>query len=91
VGSVSFWETLEFFYWLVRTGYCGWYIMDTFPYREDGLSALQRSVDNSIKFLSMAEKLQGCGLEETMKNMDAVGSSKILWESLFPQIKNGEK
>jgi len=85
VGAVSFWETLEFFYWLVKTGYNGWYIMDTFPYREDGLSALQRSVANSLRFLGMAEKLKGCGLEEAMKKMNAVGSSKILWETVFPE------
>lgn len=87
VGTVSFWETLEFFYWLINMGYDGWYIMDVFPYREDGLSALQLSVNNTLRLLDMAQILQKCGLEKPMRNMDAVGSSKILWNTLFPDKK----
>lgn len=89
VGTVSFWETLEFFYWLIKTGYNGWYIMDVFPYREDGLAALQHSVSNTLRFLDMAQTLQKCGLEAPMKNMDATGSSKILWNTFFPDRKGG--
>jgi len=46
VGVVSFWETLEFFYWLEKLGYDGWLIMDVFPYREDGMAAFQQCVRN---------------------------------------------
>ncbi len=84
-GTVSFWETLEFFYWLLKTGYDGWYIMDVFPCREDGFQALQRSVSNTIKLLRAAEKLQDSGLDEKLKNMDPIGSFDILWKTVLPE------
>ncbi len=85
VGTACFWETLEFFYWLNRVGYDGWYIMDLFPYREDGFSALQASVDNSLKMLRMAEKLQETGLAASMDNNDVVEAIRILWKSILKE------
>jgi len=84
VGAVSFWETLEFFYWLVRSGYGGWYITDVYPYREDGFGALQHCVRNTERFLDMAQKLSLRGdLSEKLIKADAVASHEMLWNLLF--------
>lgn len=80
VGTISFWETLEFFYWIIKSGYSGWYIVDVFPYREDGLRALQRCVQNTEKLLSIAKRLQKSNLTRILKNMDAVAASDLLWK-----------
>ena len=56
-GSVSFWETLEFFWTLKNTGYDGWVTIDIFPSHIDGDKALQFSVDNVIMFQKLAERL----------------------------------
>jgi sugar phosphate isomerase/epimerase len=57
LGSVHFWETLEFFYWLNKVGYDGWYTIDIWPTRLDGLKALQESVDRTVYFMELAKGL----------------------------------
>jgi len=50
VGQVNFWTTLEFFYWLKLVEFDDFYIMDFFPYREDGRAALAQCVCNTWRF-----------------------------------------
>lgn len=57
LGSVHFWETLEFFYWLNEVGYDGWYTIDIWPRREDGMKALNASVKRIRWFKALAENL----------------------------------
>ncbi len=83
VGTVSFWETLEFFYWLAKSGYDGWYVMDVYPYREDGLQAFQQCVANIERMLDMVKRVQGIGIEDALGRADAVSSSRILWERIL--------
>jgi len=84
VGSVSFWETLEFLYWTRRSGYDGWYVVDTFPYREDGLGALQASVRHVERFLEMADVLSAepelCG---ALSRADVLSGLKGLWDAVL--------
>lgn len=44
VASIHTVETLEMIYWLDRLGYDGWYALDIFPYREDGVRAASESI-----------------------------------------------
>ncbi|MCX7796255.1 MAG: sugar phosphate isomerase/epimerase, partial [bacterium] len=44
VGSVHIIEYLELLYWLKRCNYQGWYTLDIFPYREDGVKAARESI-----------------------------------------------
>ena len=44
VGSVHTIEMLELLYWLDRMSYTGWYALDIFPYRENGMRAAQESI-----------------------------------------------
>ena len=57
VGSVHFWETLEFFYVLNKIGYDGWYVIDIWPSRIDGIKALKESVKRIQAFSDLAESL----------------------------------
>ncbi|GAH07951.1 unnamed protein product, partial [marine sediment metagenome] len=41
VGTIHFWETIEFLYWLDEIGYRDWYNFDIFPYREDGFEVVR--------------------------------------------------
>lgn len=43
-GSVHTIESLELIYWLDRLDYSGWYALDIFPYREDGVRAANESI-----------------------------------------------
>lgn len=58
VGSVHWPQFLEFFYWMERLGYNGWYSLDIYPYRDDPDAACEASitfVNGALKFV--AEKL----------------------------------
>ena len=90
VGSINFWETVEFFYWLDKLGFDGWFLMDVFPYREDGLKALQRSVDNTFALMDIASELKCSGLEKFLENRDAIGSYSILWKNILKERGQGE-
>ncbi|MCK9266117.1 sugar phosphate isomerase/epimerase [bacterium] len=83
VGSVSFWETLEFCYWLDVCNYDGWYLMDVFPYRENGVKALECSVNNTINFIKLAKELRSSNLEHCLQKRDIVSVLSILNERIL--------
>lgn len=63
-GTVNFWDTLEFFYWLRRVGFDGWFGIDIYPYRENGLEALTRTVEWIYRFYEVAGTLDEAKLQE---------------------------
>lgn len=63
-GTVNFWDTLELFYWLRKTNFTGWYGIDIYPYRENGLQALQQTVDTIHRFHQVAGELDEAKLRE---------------------------
>jgi xylose isomerase len=79
VGSVTFWETLEFFYWLRRCGWQGWYILDIFPYRIDGGQALQEGVDRTRFLIDLAERLDTEEFRGSLERADVLEASRELW------------
>jgi len=44
VGAIHIPELLETLYWLKKIKYQGWYTLDIFPYREDGVRAASESI-----------------------------------------------
>ena len=78
VGSVHLWETLEFLYWLHRIGYQGWYSLDIFPYREDGLEATEASLANLKALMKIAESLDQEKLDALQRKNDAVAVVNML-------------
>lgn len=83
VGSINLWTTLEFFYWLRKVDYKGWYIIDFYPYREDGILALNESIEKTRKLYELAGKLQKTDIKELQKNHDAVEIYKLLWREII--------
>lgn len=83
VGSVHSIETLEILYWLERVNYKGWYTLDIFPYREDGVLAARECIEWIKK---MREKISEVGMdtiEEVISSGDAIKSSTLLREILM--------
>jgi xylose isomerase len=84
VGSVHIIEYLELLYWLERTGYKGWYSLDIFPYRDDGVGM----ATESIKWLKDMRRLVGrIGLDEigrVIASGDAARASRLVREGMFP-------
>ena len=83
VGSVHIIEYLELLYWLERTGYHGWYSLDIFPYRDDGVGM----ATESIKWLKdLRRVIFHIGLDriaEVIDSGDAVRASRIIREGMF--------
>lgn len=83
VGSVSFWETLEFFYWLKRCGWDGWYILDIYPYRIDGSGSLQEGVNRTRFFVELAGKVDTKEFRKGLDQADVLAAGSELWKSTF--------
>ncbi|MFD0673524.1 sugar phosphate isomerase/epimerase family protein [Cohnella sp. GCM10027633] len=71
VGSVHTIETLEFFYWLRRTGYDGWLSIDQYPYREDGLDAVREGVNAMEAFVGVLDSIPDGEIEALIRSGDS--------------------
>lgn len=85
VGSVHIVETLEFLHYIESSGYDGWYLMDVFPYREDGRAAIQQCVRNTERLLDIAAALPKKDLARAFSSADAVTSIEAVWSALFKE------
>ena len=57
LGTISFFETLEFFYALRKLGYDEWYDIDIWPSRVNGPKALDESVKRIKWFIELGDRL----------------------------------
>lgn len=69
IGSVHFLHFIEFFFWLKRLGYDGWYSLDMYPYRDDPDAA----VEASVKFIRGADAF----IEKKLGEYSFGGGKKI--------------
>ncbi len=56
-GTVSFWQALEFFWKLDEIGYDGWFIMDNWPARMNGVEATREFVQMANQIMRLAKSL----------------------------------
>ena len=82
-GSISFWETLEFFWALKNIGYDGWVTIDIFPSHIDGDKALQLAVDNVVMFQKLAERLSSDEIKKLQSEDKTADILKLVKESFF--------
>jgi xylose isomerase len=66
-GAVNIWELVEFFFWVRKLGYQGWYSLDIFPYREDGYQILHTAVLACRTCWEMAGRLLETNLVQIRK------------------------
>ena len=83
VGSIRLPEYFEMLYWLGRTGYDGWFSMDQYPYREDGLGAIR----SSVRFLQRMHALLDYAGPDTVSTLllqaDPVATADFIREHLI--------
>lgn len=77
-GMVHYWETLEFLYWLNRLGYSGWLVTDVYPKGMDPREIFGVTIDIHKRFVGLAGKLDGLGLEKPMRARDL----RTVWEKI---------
>lgn len=83
VGTVHTLEYLEFFYWLKKTGYNGYLVIDQFPYREDGKEAVSESAEWLDVLQKAAERIDENEIAEVLAKRDGVAASKFMRKILF--------
>ncbi len=72
-GTVHFWETLEFFYYLPKLGYKGWLVTDVFPKALDPAAVFTKTIEIHRRFVELAESINTFGLEELIRQRDLIG------------------
>lgn len=83
VGSVHTLEYLEFFYWLKRTGYEGYIVIDQFPYREDGRNAVAESAEWLNVLQETAARINEEEAERVLAARDGVEASRFMRKVMF--------
>jgi sugar phosphate isomerase/epimerase len=83
VGSVHTIEMIELLYWLDRMDYGGWYALDIFPYRENGICAANESIRWIQGLHGLLDKCGRARIAEVINSADAMAASALLREMLL--------
>jgi len=83
VGSVHTIEMLELIYWLDRIDYVGWYALDIFPYREDGIRAATESIRWIEGLHGLLDRIGRDRIGQVVASGDAMGASALIRGALL--------
>ena len=83
VGSVHTIELLELLYWLDRMNYAGWYALDIFPYRENGIRAATESIRWIQGLQGLLDKIGREHVNQVIASGDAMAASAMIREALL--------
>jgi sugar phosphate isomerase/epimerase len=83
VGSVHTVEMLELLYWLDRLDYDGWYALDIFPYREDGIRAASESIRWIKGLHGLLDKMGRDRIGQVVASGDAMEASALIREAML--------
>lgn len=82
-GSIHTIEYIEFLWWLNRCNYQGYLSVDQYPYREDGVAAVNESVKWMHAFERAADKISEQEIADILSKHDAVRSTAMLRSLIF--------
>jgi sugar phosphate isomerase/epimerase len=82
-GSVHTIELLELLYWLDRVGYSGWYALDIFPYRENGIQAANESIRWIKGLHNLLDRMGRERIAAVLAQADAMAASALVREALL--------
>lgn len=83
VGSVHIQEYLELIYWLKKVNYKGWYSLDIFPYRENGIESVNESIEWLKSMIEVVNSIDDSEIERVINKGDAVESLSLLRKMMF--------
>ena len=84
-GSINFWETLEFFYWLSKTNYDGWLNIDVVSPRDDRKKTLELSVKLVKDYEKLANELNEYSdiIDKNLNNHNFVDNMTLIRGIIF--------
>ena len=85
LGTVNFWEILEFFYYLNKTDYNSWSTIDIIASRDDRIKTLELAVKMTRKFKELADKLTEKSklIDENLKGYKFSDNMNLITDILF--------
>lgn len=73
-GTVHFWETLEFLWYLRRYGYSGWLVTDVYPKENDVAEVFSHTIELQARYLELVDKLDEDSLKSVISRRDVIGT-----------------
>jgi sugar phosphate isomerase/epimerase len=83
VNSVHTTEMFELLYWLDRMNYDGWYALDIFPYREDGIRAATESIRWIKALRGLLDQTGRERIDAVIAGGDAMEASAMMRDALL--------
>jgi xylose isomerase len=83
VGSSHFQDYIEILYWLKKIGYNGWYSLDQFPYRDEGVGACRESIAMLKAMMKIVDRIDDKEFDKIVSECDAVKSMAFLRKIIF--------
>lgn len=83
VGTIHFWETIEFLLYCKLTDYQGWFTLDMFPYREDAVEAAEMAFRNIEAMWELVNQIDLEELKKAQETMDAIETQKVIRKLVF--------
>lgn len=83
VGCIHIPEYLELLYWLQKTNYQGWYSLDIFPYRENGVNAANESIKMLKAMIAAVDSMNEADIEMIINEGDSTKSLSLIRKMIF--------
>jgi xylose isomerase len=79
-GYNHWWQLIEFFYWLDKTDFDDYIVLDVFPYRQDPKRITQVSLKAMNKAKSIADRLKKKRIDDFITQRNAIEIFDLLFE-----------
>jgi len=85
IGTVNFWEILEFFYYLNRTDYESWATIDIIASRDDRIKTLKLAVEMTQLYKKLSDRLseKSAVIDANLKGYRFADNMELIKELLF--------
>jgi xylose isomerase len=83
VGSVHLFETLEYLLALRTIGWKDPILLDQFPFREDPVSAVSRSIETIKRLDAVCDRIDMKALNQAQDAQDALAAQGIFWDAVL--------
>lgn len=83
VGSVHLFETLEYMLALREIGWSDPVLLDQFPFREDPVAAVSRSIETIKRLDAVCDRIDMPALRQAQDAQDALAAQAVLWDAVL--------
>ena len=85
VGAFHMQDYLELLFWLKKIGYKGWFSLDQFPYRDEGIGACRESIKMIKSMQKALDSVDSKEIEKVIAEGDATKSIALIRKIIFKE------